>query len=350
MQPEPTLADVLRERGVRRDALVQATRYYLAERLQDPPAEQLLADLGDQAPIGAELSAEVARNPALLPEVALGVLSAAWERPGERSRIERALDDAGGKLSSAELVPVAITLVYGLFLAVRTGRSFTTTTSMTPDGGYETKTVELQGALAIMVDALRTPPPPPIAPAAGAGVLPGEGTFTLLLLDIQRSSQIPGAERSPLVTALLSIVHGSLKDVGVVPAQIFTDDAGDGCQVLVPEPAGALTPLVARLPALIGKRLAELRGRPVQVRMGIHTGRLRHDERGWRGTAWDHLERITNAEAIKTRLARSDQRLATVLSDRVHRETVHEGYVDAPYERVQVTRKETTAWVWLMLS
>jgi hypothetical protein len=346
MDTPATLADALAARGLTPDAVVRVTRYYLAERLDDPAVGELRDDLAERVPDGAELVEVVAQNPTLLLETALGVLSAAWEQEGERERIVRVLDDHGGSLPAADVLPVAATLVYGLFLLARAGQMSEESTTLGADGSYEHRRIERRGALAILLGALAKASDPPV-PGPRPG-LPGEGNFTVLQLDIQGSGQMSEAEQSRTAIALRDVIEAGLGDLSVRTVDITRNDHGDAWQVLIPDASGGLTPIVSELPGRIRKRLHDAEP-DLRVRMGIHCGRLRHEQR-WAGTALVHVTRIIDDERIKGRLRKSDRQLLTVLSDRVHDETVMAGYAANVYERATVKVKETKATVWLRLS
>jgi class 3 adenylate cyclase len=339
MENGTSLAAVLTERGLRPDAVVRATRYYLAERLNDPATGDLREDLAERVADGAELTGLVAGNAQLLRSAALGVLSAAWEQPGERERIVRALDEHGGNLPAADLLPVAATVVYGLFLLARTGHMTDESTTVNRDGTYEHRRIERRGALAILLGALAK------APAqAGASK---EGNFTVVQVDIQGSGQMSEADQARATIGLRDLLSASLADVSVGHFDI--NDKGDGWQVLIPDAAGGLTPIVSGLPRLVRKRLTDVPVPGLRVRMGIHCGRLRFEQR-WTGGPLVHLARIIDDQRLKTRLEESDKRLLTVISDQAHQETVIAGYAEAAFESATIVVKETTAKVWFTMS
>lgn len=351
MDTPATLADALADRGLTPDAVVRATRYYLAERLGDPAVGELRADLAERVPDGAELVEVVAQNPTLLLEAALGVLSAAWEQEGERERIVRVLDDHGGSLPGADALPVAATLVYGLFLLARAGQMTEESTTLGADGSYEHRRIERRGTLAVLLGALTRAPEPPASEPPASGPHPGlpdEGNFTVLQLDIQSSGRMPAAEQSRTAIALRDVIAAGLTDLSVRATDIVRNDQGDAWQVLIPDAAGGLTRIVSELPGRIRKRLHDAEP-DLRVRMGIHCGRLRHEQR-WAGPALVHVTRIIDDERIKARLRASDRQLLTVLSDRVHDETVMAGYAANVYERATAKVKETNATVWVRLS
>lgn len=350
MQPGASLADALNKRGLRPDDVLRATRYYLAERLDNPAVADLRADVAEQLSDGGELTATVAGDPRLLWEAALGVLSAAWEQTGERDRILRALDDHDGKLPGADLLAMASTLVYGLYLLARTGKVTEERTTLNRDGTYEHRRIERHGAGAILLAALERRPGTPEPNQPGPG-LPGEGNFTVLLLDIQDSETLSEADQALATAALRDSVTGSLADLAIGGDGIHLADRGDGWQVLIPDAVGTLTSVVSGLPHLLRKRMGENMAPDVRVRIGIHCGRLRF-ERGdrWTGEPLVHLARILDDEPLKQRLRASGRHLLTVVSDRAHRETVFARYAEPVFESATVTVKKTTATVWLMLA
>lgn len=138
----PSLADELNTRTVDTDGVHQAIRYYLAERLDDLPPEDMLEAMytaAGQARVDAAC-ADLARDPRLLEDAALVVLSAAWEDESERERVRAVLTETKDKLPVIEVGLIAIACMYGMYL-LRTGgiKKSETTVVHKPDGTFERK-------------------------------------------------------------------------------------------------------------------------------------------------------------------------------------------------------------------
>jgi hypothetical protein len=107
------------------DTLIQATRYYVAERTQDLTAEEMrdrmVAAAGDPASVDAAL-AEVANNAVLLERACFEVLHAAWNEPGQAELIRSAVDDAKSALPVIETALIGMVAMYGMYLYTTGGK------------------------------------------------------------------------------------------------------------------------------------------------------------------------------------------------------------------------------------
>jgi hypothetical protein len=138
----PSLADELNARGVDTDGVHQALRYYLAERLNDLPPEDMLKRM--YATAGRDrvdtARTDLTRDPSLLESAALLVLSAAWAEDSERDQIRAVLAETKGKLPVIEVAIIATACMYGMYLLATGGKKKTTkTTIRKPDGSYESR-------------------------------------------------------------------------------------------------------------------------------------------------------------------------------------------------------------------
>jgi hypothetical protein len=119
------LDDVLQAKGADSDVLMQAARYYMAERCDDlsndEMLEEMVAQAGDENKVRSEL-AKLADDPAHLEAAALAVLHWAWDDPAERPRVERAIDGAKGKLPVIEVAILAMVTLYGMYLFTTGGK------------------------------------------------------------------------------------------------------------------------------------------------------------------------------------------------------------------------------------
>jgi hypothetical protein len=126
------------------DTIHQALRYYLAERLDDPPPSQMRSDLDrmfSDSSAAAELMIWLEQNPRMLENAALITLSLAWE-DGDHDRIRAALDDAKGTMPIVEIGLVSLVVMYGLYLWRTKGikRSERVITRK-PDGSLEVREI-----------------------------------------------------------------------------------------------------------------------------------------------------------------------------------------------------------------
>ncbi|MFI7672149.1 hypothetical protein [Actinophytocola sp. NPDC049390] len=135
----PSLADELNTRAVDTDGVHQAIRYYLAERLEDLPPEEMLEQMHEAA--GEDrvevAHADLTRDPQLLESAALVVLSGAWADESEHDRLRAVLTETKGKLPVIEVGIIAVVVMYGMYLLATGGikRSEKTTTRK-PDGTF----------------------------------------------------------------------------------------------------------------------------------------------------------------------------------------------------------------------
>lgn len=160
--PTPSLADELNDRAIDTDGIHQALRYYLAERLDDLPPEdmreQLYAAAGrDRVDVART---DLMRDPQLLESAALVVLSAAWAEESERDRLRAVFTETKGKLPVVEVGSIAIACMYGMYLLATRGiKKYEKTTTHKPDGTFvEKEKIEYTnpaGALGAIVNLFR---------------------------------------------------------------------------------------------------------------------------------------------------------------------------------------------------
>jgi hypothetical protein len=130
----------LAARSIDSDSVHQATRYYLAQRLDDMTPDEMLGEMiaavGDRPAVDAAITT-LAGDPLLLENADLLFLSAAWSEDHERQRLSAVLDDAKGKLPVIEVAILAIVAMYGLYLW-RTGgvKRSEKTIERKPDGSF----------------------------------------------------------------------------------------------------------------------------------------------------------------------------------------------------------------------
>jgi hypothetical protein len=163
-----SLEAFLTARGVDTETIHQAARYYLAERTEDLPVDDMKEDLANASQDPAEVEAMLAdleRDPNAIEQGALALLSAAWDDPAERERVESAIDHARGKLPVIEVGILAVVVMYGLYLQ-KTGGLKTTETVVerTADGRFRRTTrssyFDVGTALGSVVKLFTGAPPP----------------------------------------------------------------------------------------------------------------------------------------------------------------------------------------------
>jgi hypothetical protein len=107
------------------EALIQATRYYIAEQSHDPTAEEMrdrvAASSGDAAAVDAAVAA-LAGDARLLELACHEVLEAAWDKPQQPGRIRSAVDDAKSALPVIETGIIAMVAMYGMYLYTTGGK------------------------------------------------------------------------------------------------------------------------------------------------------------------------------------------------------------------------------------
>jgi hypothetical protein len=137
-----SLADELNTRAIDTDGVHQALRYYLAERLDDLPPEDMLERMyqaAGQDRVDAA-RANLTHDPQLLENAALVVLSAAWAEESEQDRLRAVLTETKDKMPVVEVAIIAITCMYGMYLLVTRGiKKSEITTVHKPDGTFEKK-------------------------------------------------------------------------------------------------------------------------------------------------------------------------------------------------------------------
>jgi hypothetical protein len=143
MSEDQSLAEYLNEINASRDVVQQALRYYLAQKTNDLPPEdmreQLAVESGDASEVEIQLSA-LAQSSDELEDAALTYLSVAWTEPGERERVRAALAAANKSLPVIEGVVLATVAMYAMYLLATGGKAKETrTVHRAADGSYKEK-------------------------------------------------------------------------------------------------------------------------------------------------------------------------------------------------------------------
>jgi len=123
---EESLAAYLNGIQASPDVVEQALRYYLAERTDDLPPEEMRELLQKQAKDASQLEQHLAmleRSSDELEDISLAYLAAAWADPAERDAIRSALQAANKSLPVVETFILATVAMYGMYLLATRGRA-----------------------------------------------------------------------------------------------------------------------------------------------------------------------------------------------------------------------------------
>jgi hypothetical protein len=136
-----SFADFLSGRRADTDTVLQAARYYLAERTGDLSPREMCQALAQAAADPAAVDPVLHRleqDSGLLEDACLALLSSAWEDSAEVQRVRNAVEQAKEKLPIVEVGILAIVAMYGMYLLTTGGvKRSETVVKRTPDGGLE---------------------------------------------------------------------------------------------------------------------------------------------------------------------------------------------------------------------
>lgn len=350
MAHEQSLRDLLEERRLRSETIYQAVRYYLAERLHDPDPDDLLAQLATIMDDPNDARTTLSGDGLLLENVALLVLSQAWDDPAERARVRRAIDGATGKLPVIDPNLIVIFCLYGLYRV--SGVRIVETIIRGRDGSLRERRVVEYGPLVNLLGISGNYAAAPV-PAGW----PSQASRSIVLIDIQGSAQVNAYQQTQRRDWLLNTMRDTVGRLRLRWEDLDPADRGDGVRLLVPEDGATLADLVIGLPAHLEGPLREQARMSgglarLKVRMAIHAGLLRTSVNGWDGIQLVHAARLVDAKAAKQLLERTDAGLALILSEWVFEQVVRSGFSrvkEQDYKQIAVAEKEakTTAWVHL---
>jgi hypothetical protein len=126
MTDDEGLAAYLNKMQASRDVVQQALRYYLAERTEDLPPEDMREELLHESDDAAQLERQLTmleRSSDELEDIALAYLATAWADPAERDAIRAALQAANKSLPVVETVILATVAMYGMYLLATRGKA-----------------------------------------------------------------------------------------------------------------------------------------------------------------------------------------------------------------------------------
>ena len=175
----------------------------------------------------------------------------------------------------------------------------------------------------------------------------------IVSVDVEHSSQFGDPSKVGMRDLVHTVFQKAFAGVGAGPGDYDAEDRGDGVLAVV-RPAVPETRMVGWWVAEANEELRALnrdRLRPVRIRIGMHAGKVTHDEHGFSGTAVDHACRLADSGAARRTLAAATgSHLALIVSDLIYDSVVrHGGKFVTPeaYRRVRVSEKETEATAWV---
>ncbi|MEU3958234.1 hypothetical protein AB0F42_00065 [Streptomyces buecherae] len=179
-----------------------------------------------------------------------------------------------------------------------------------------------------------------------------EARYELVIsVDARRSGEYEDADKPSMRAQLYRVLEAAFRQAKVARDAVHLEDRGDG----------VLAAVASRVPVtrLLGLWLVEVhehlrhenRGlsRPLGLRVGLHVGPVRHDERGISGRAVDLACRLADSPVARALLDAERADLVLVVSDALYEDVVRGGgkYIDAAHytaTRLRLKEGEVTAW------
>ncbi|WEV26348.1 hypothetical protein OYE22_14955 [Streptomyces sp. 71268] len=179
-----------------------------------------------------------------------------------------------------------------------------------------------------------------------------EARYELVIsVDARRSGEYEDADKPSMRAQLYRVLEAAFGQARVARDAVHLEDRGDG----------VLASVASRVPVtrLLGLWLVEVhehlrhenRGlsRPLGLRVGLHVGPVRHDERGISGRAVDLACRLADSPVARALLDAERADLVLVVSDALYEDVVRGGgkYIDAAHysaTRLRLKEGEVTAW------
>ncbi|GGZ87238.1 hypothetical protein ACFOOM_24495 [Streptomyces echinoruber] len=177
---------------------------------------------------------------------------------------------------------------------------------------------------------------------------------SVISVDARRSGEYDDIDKTHLRARIYRVLQTAFEHAAVPGDALHMEDRGDGVLVSV---AGRVS--VSRLLGLwlveVHEKLRdENRGlrRPLGLRIGMHVGPVRHDERGISGRAVDLACRLADSAVARRLLDAEDADLVLMTSQSLYEDVVSSGgkFIDpARYSPVRLRLKEgeVTAWCHL---
>jgi hypothetical protein len=171
-------------------------------------------------------------------------------------------------------------------------------------------------------------------------------------VDLAAFSSRETVDQITIRQVLFTAMRESMDLAGLPWHDCSVEDTGDGLFVLIPPelPKIQLVRVADELEKALTKHNAvTVPAQRMRLRMALHAGEVRVGPNGVLGTAVIHAARLLDAPPLKAALANSGRNLALIVSDWFYEEVVSHSSPEnaAPYRRVEVRVKETSANAWI---
>ncbi|MEU9987350.1 hypothetical protein AB0E10_11160 [Streptomyces sp. NPDC048045] len=183
----------------------------------------------------------------------------------------------------------------------------------------------------------------------------GEAHYELVIsVDARRSGQYADVDKPRMREQIYRVLETAFTHATVAREAVHTEDRGDGVLLAVPGRI-AVTRLLGLWLVEVHEGLrAENRGLrvPLGLRIGMHVGPVRHDERGISGRAVDLACRLADSSVARRLLDAEGADLVLVTSRSLYEDVVSGGgkFIDPAHyspARLDLKEGEVTAWFHL---
>ncbi|WP_037858678.1 hypothetical protein [Streptomyces sp. NRRL S-340] len=184
---------------------------------------------------------------------------------------------------------------------------------------------------------------------------PTEAHYELVVsVDARRSGQYDDVDKQRMRARIYRVLETAFTHAAVPPDALHTEDRGDGVLLAVQGRIAADRMLGLWLIEVHEKLRDENRGLrvPLGLRIGMHVGPVRHDDRGISGRAVDLACRLADSPLARQLLDAEDADLVLVTSSSLYEDVVRSGgkFIEperyAP-ARLELKEGEVTAWFHL---
>ncbi|MEW2293858.1 hypothetical protein ABZ719_14300 [Streptomyces sp. NPDC006743] len=184
---------------------------------------------------------------------------------------------------------------------------------------------------------------------------PTEAHYELVVsVDARRSGQYDDVDKQRMRARIYRVLETAFTHAAVPPDALHTEDRGDGVLLAVQGRVAADRMLGLWLIEVHEKLRDENRGLrvPLGLRIGMHVGPVRHDDRGISGRAVDLACRLADCALARQLLDAEDADLVLVTSSSLYEDVVRSGgkFIEperyAP-ARLELKEGEATAWFHL---
>jgi class 3 adenylate cyclase len=176
----------------------------------------------------------------------------------------------------------------------------------------------------------------------------------IVLLDIERYGERPDGVAPDLRESMYRIADEALTEAGVVREHRHVEDRGDGLLILLPQagPVEVLGAFVRELESLVRHRAASRTpAYRMRLRVAIANGFVRHDGKGWIGSAINKAARLVDSAPVRAALTdNASAHVAVIITEDLYQDVVAQNHpaIDAGRYReapVQVKELDGRAWV-----